>query len=206
MRHTLVASLFIFAASFGAADRAEAVVAGRNVAYFFRGYQHERSAAPEEPSEETAPIEIDRTGPGSVPLINSLESRISRYLLNDRCPVGRSQAIQERCEFLLKLQRVPSGRAGNERLSPRTRSVLQQVGEGVQIHRSIGDTYRRQVQNTTAVLRTQKQSGGLRGRPRSLSDVKELKAEVERAHAIRRSERESSVPLPIVEDDEEGGE
>ena len=196
---------FILVAAFGAAGRAEAVVAGRNVAYFFRSYQSERSAASEAP-DDVAVEEIDRTGPGSVPLSDSLENRISRYLLNDRCPIGREKAVQERCAFLLKLQRVPSGRALNERLSPRTRNVIEQVEEGVQIHRSIGGTYGKQVQNTTAVLRAQKQSGGLRGRPRTLSDVKDLQAEVERAHATRRSQRESSVPLPIVDDGEEGSE
>ncbi|MEK7136793.1 MAG: hypothetical protein AAB853_00765 [Patescibacteria group bacterium] len=192
-------SLGVLLATFGVGQMVEAA-AGRNVAYFFRGYQHERSAAPEENMEIIPVEEIDMTGPGSAPLSDALESRIARYLLSDRCPIGRDEAIQERCEFLLNVQRMPSGKTRNERLSPRTRNAIQQVGEGVQIYRSIGDTYRKQVRDTASVIRVQKQRGGLRGRPRSLSDVKDLKTEVERARATRRSERESSVPLPLVED------
>lgn len=122
--------------------------------------------------------------PGSVPLDNATEGRLSRYLLLDRCPpratvtttatVNTRKNIDERCQFLLARQRALQNTAmRNMRLSPRARNVIEEVTSGARTvsHDAKVKYHSDSRSDTLRFIRASEWQKGLTGRPTNLNQT-----------------------------------
>jgi len=142
----------------------------------------------------------DSAEPGSVPLDNSTEGRIARYLVQDKCPSTTHKATIDRCQFLLRIQQAIRSKAeGKLRLSPRAQGIVNEVRGGRVVRRTVEDEYKRAFQDARRFIRVQSQLGGLVGRPRTLQQTTGAFQESVR---LKRRLEKTPLPQPVEETEE----
>ena len=133
----------------------------RMLAYFFRSNTGQQLA------HSAATPEFDVRGPGSTPLSGAVENRLMRYVSNDHCPQTLDSALNERCQFLLKLSRHQSAQS-----LMRTRKVLQSRGllqTGLVTHTI--QEFEQGLRDLNPYLRLQEGVAGRSLRPRTLEQA-----------------------------------
>ena len=113
-------------------------------------------------------IEFDESGPGSVPLVESVENRVNQYVNRGNCSRLNKQDMKDRCEYILN-HRKHLRISDDERLRGRTSS---RVSEGaVLLRRGVQRVYRGNISNTSSVIKARTLQGGFRPSPRTIREA-----------------------------------
>jgi hypothetical protein len=113
---------------------------------------------------------FDPSGQGSVPLIASQESRLRRYVDDDKCPKNTTQEVAERCRYLLRLRihhRSPSLDRAQKRLQ--SRGLYD-----ISIRRGVYGAYRSTLGTTVEYIRASQKAQEYYIRPRTRKEIEEF--------------------------------
>ena len=114
--------------------------------------------------------DFDPEGEGSVPLDESIENRIKRYVDRGDCLRLRNDVEKQRCEWFIQYNRHRR-KAQQAQVLNRLRS--KGVGDDVRIRRGVQQTYRGMIGTTRGVIQSRRLQGGFRPTPRTIHEAQE---------------------------------